>query len=411
MNLTVDLCAVPAAVSPNGKHNFVNPPSLGPTVIAVGVVLAAVSTVFAVGRLYVKRNKLDSADYFTLIACVANIALSGVTCTHQEHELKPPLFVFFLTNEHRYYRHYWDIPVCWYSGAYLRLTFVQTLLFCPTFFFAKGAIFLLYRQLFAVKTRFKAAVDAGLTITLLVYLSMVPLAVIYAAPRADSSWDGLLDKFIVNARFIALAGIVQSAVGTLIDFYMFFLPLPILLHLHIPLRQRLQLVAVFSTALLAVAASVASLVIKIEFLSSTDSAWLAALISVCSLIEASVAIIVGCMPACAHFLTPQRGASKCTLFNMKSLLSRLRLYLKLGSDLRGASANMNQSESNEQTHAPRRNQELPRRMKYYELTDTALLETQTTRRDDEHQQQPDQVSQTNSSPSIQVHVRTMEHMA
>lgn len=59
---TVDLCTIPAGVSPNGVYNFVNPPSLGVIVIAVGVVLGVVSTAFGVGRLYINRSKLHSAD-------------------------------------------------------------------------------------------------------------------------------------------------------------------------------------------------------------------------------------------------------------------------------------------------------------------------------------------------------------
>ncbi|KJZ77354.1 hypothetical protein HIM_03078 [Hirsutella minnesotensis 3608] len=378
MNSTVNLCAIPAGVSPTGIHNFVDPPSLGPAVLAVGVVLAVISTAFTIGRLYINRNKLHSADYFTFIACVTNVAYTGVICA-----------------QYRYYRHSWDIPVCWYTGNYLRLPFVQTVLFSPAFFFSKAAIFLLYRQLFAVGRRFKMAVHIGLGITFLLYLSNIPLAAIYAAPRIGHSWESLLETIAANSRSFALGGIVQSAVGTLMDFYMFFLPLPILIRLQMPLGRRLQLVGVFSTALLAVAASVVSLVFKIEILSSTDSAWLAALTSMCSLIETNVAIVVGCMPACAHLLTPPKGGS--TFF--KSLRSRL-----LGSSGRGVSSK--QSESSEK--APKLGTfgatQDPRRMKYYELTDTALLGTQTTRHDDALDQSP--ASKANSSRSI----RTTEHM-
>jgi hypothetical protein len=62
MASTIDLCDIPAGVSPNGIYNFVNPPSLGPAVVAVGVVLGVISTTFTIGRLFVNRNKLRSAD-------------------------------------------------------------------------------------------------------------------------------------------------------------------------------------------------------------------------------------------------------------------------------------------------------------------------------------------------------------
>lgn len=59
---TVDLCKVPAGKSPNGKYNFVDPPSLGPAIIAVGATLLAVSTAFTAVRLFLNRKKLRSAD-------------------------------------------------------------------------------------------------------------------------------------------------------------------------------------------------------------------------------------------------------------------------------------------------------------------------------------------------------------
>lgn len=152
--------------------------------------------------------------------------------------------------EHRSYRHQWDIPVCWYTGHTFKLLFVQTILFAPAFFFPKAAIFLLYRQLFAPKKGTRVAINIGLVITLLIYLSQIPLAAIYSAPRAGHSWNSLLLTIVNNSRPFALGGAIQSAIGTVMDFYIFFLPLPILIHLQMPVKRRVQLVCIFSTALL-----------------------------------------------------------------------------------------------------------------------------------------------------------------
>lgn len=152
--------------------------------------------------------------------------------------------------EHRYYRHVWDTPVCWYNASYLKLPFVQTMIFFPVFFFPKASIFLLYRQLFAVFDGFRKLIDFGILITFLLYVSNVPLAVVYAAPRPGHSWDSLLESLQVNSHPFALGGTIQSAIGTVLDFYIFFLPLPILSRLRMPSSQRWQLVGVFSTALL-----------------------------------------------------------------------------------------------------------------------------------------------------------------
>jgi hypothetical protein len=181
------------------------------------------------------------------------------------------------------------------------------MLFCPVFFFPKAAIFLLYRQLFAVGKRFRMAIDAGLLVTFLLYLSEIPLAVIYAAPRPGHSWDSLLVTLEANEHPFALGGTIQSVFGTVLDLYIFFLPLPTLYRLQMPSRRRWQLIGIFSTALLyvsrlsiqfnhllrklakltlglssGVGASVVSLVCKIKILSSKDSNWLAAITSMTS---------------------------------------------------------------------------------------------------------------------------------
>ncbi|KAI0168095.1 hypothetical protein BJ166DRAFT_577606 [Pestalotiopsis sp. NC0098] len=284
---TIDLCTYPAGKSPDGIYNFVDPPILGPAVVGVGVALGVVSTSIAAGRLYIDRKQWHPAGYFTLMACLTNIAYTSVICAM-----------------YPFHRHIWDIPVCWYTGAALKLPFAQTVLFAPALFFPKAAIMLLYRQLFAVQRRTRIAIDFGLLITLLVYFANIPLAAVYAAPRIGQSWASVLENLQANAHPFALAGVVGGAITTFLDFYIFLLPLPLLYRLQLPLRRRLQLVGIFSFAALGVGASIASLVCRIELAwYSTDSSWLAAITAMCSLIETNIAIIVGCMPAFAQIVT------------------------------------------------------------------------------------------------------------
>ncbi|KAI0868548.1 hypothetical protein GGS24DRAFT_207496 [Hypoxylon argillaceum] len=350
-----DLCQIPAGVSPNGVYNFNNPPSLGPAVVAVSVTLGVISTAFGVGRLYINRDKLHSADYFTIAAVLVNITFIGV-----------------ISSQFKYYRHSWDIPVCWYTGSYLKLPFVQTVLFAPAFFFPKAAIFLLYRQLFAIQKKTRIAINFGLLITLLVYLSNIPLAAVYAAPRPGHSWDSLLLTLQANSRPFALGGTIQSAIGTVLDFYIFFLPLPILFRLQIEKERRLQLIAIFSTALLGVAASIVSLVFKVRILSSTDSAWLAGASSLSSLIETNIAIIVGCMPAFAHVANNKMTGS--------SFFRTLRSRLLGKSGKSGHSKSDGSGSSGDKANRPALvtfgSNQTPRRKKYFELNDTTLLRSQ-----------------------------------
>ncbi|KAF2992885.1 hypothetical protein E8E14_000146 [Neopestalotiopsis sp. 37M] len=348
----LDLCTIPAGTSPDGVYNFVDPPSQGPAVIAVGVTLCAISTAAISVRLYVNRNSLRSADYFTLVACVINIAFTGIICA-----------------QHKFYRHQWDVPVCWYDGSVFKLTFAQTVIWSPAFFFPKAAILLLYQQLFAIQRTIRIAIYVGMVITFLVYLSNIPLAAVYLAPRVGQSWESLILTLETNKTPMTLGGVVQSTIATLIDFYIFILPLPIIARLQMPPAKRFGLIAVFSTALLGVGASIVSLVFKVQLLKSTDVGWLTAITSMASLIETNIAIIVGCMPSLPQFATHTIGGSSF----FKSLRSRLLGSTgqpskgKSDEDMSGPGGPMPTFGAIDQT---------PRRKDYYELTDSTLLKTQ-----------------------------------
>lgn len=59
---SVDLCTVPAGKSPDGQYNFKNPKTLGPTIIAIGVVLCTISVILVIGRIHINKRKLGAAD-------------------------------------------------------------------------------------------------------------------------------------------------------------------------------------------------------------------------------------------------------------------------------------------------------------------------------------------------------------
>ncbi|RWA11964.1 hypothetical protein EKO27_g3138 [Xylaria grammica] len=402
---STDLCAIPAAESPDGTYNFVNPESLGSAVVAVGVVLATISTVFGAGRLYVNRNSLHSADYFTLFAVATNIAFTGVICA-----------------QNKSFRHQWDTPVCFYGAATFKLSFAQTVLWSPVYFFAKAAILLLYRRLFAIQKSTHIAINFGILITFLVYFSNIPLASVYLAPRVGKSWDSLLITLQSNTVGFSIGGIVQTSIGTLIDLYIFILPIPILFHLNMSAKRRMQLAAVFSTALLGVAGSVVSLVFKVKLLQSADVGWITSIVNIArylatplvsplppprsvyaanktrniSLVETNIAIIVGCMPALAHVTSAGGWGSGF----FKSLRSRLLGTLRFSSKSRSREGT---TKDGGQDGAPSlvtfgRNQ-TPRRNNYYELTNNSLLKSQGDTMvgdaaEDHHEAQP------NSSTSL-----------
>lgn len=146
------------------------------------------------------------------------------------------------------FRHQWNIPVCWYTPSYFKILFVQECFFAPVYFTSKTAIFLLYRQLFAIKRWMRISVNIGILITFILYFLNIPLAAVYSAPRLGESWSIILTSH--GPEKMITWGIIMAAVSTLLDLYIFFLPIPNIVSLQMPLERRLQLVGVFATALM-----------------------------------------------------------------------------------------------------------------------------------------------------------------
>lgn len=119
---------------------------------------------------------------------------------------------------------------------------------CPTVFFAKCSIFLLLLQIFTIHEPMKIAIWIGIAFTTLLYWAGLPLSSYFNAPHVGETWQELL----YNGRPHRLTywAVVQGACSVVLDIYIFTLPLPLLAQLQMPRKRRLQLFAIFSTALM-----------------------------------------------------------------------------------------------------------------------------------------------------------------
>ncbi|KAK0710023.1 hypothetical protein B0T26DRAFT_652199, partial [Lasiosphaeria miniovina] len=282
----MDLCMLPAAIAPPGEtYNFENPESLAAATAALDILLLILTYLFAGARLWQNRHRWRMSDYMTMVSLAIYTGLTGI-----------------FMSLHQYNRHQWDVPLCWFNGHYMKTLYAEILLFGATQFFSKAAIFLLFRELFGISVTMRRAVWVGIAASFVVYVSFIPVASYFMAPKMGHTWDAL--PFEMESG-IALQswGIAIGASTVLLDIYIFFLPLPVLSHLNLTRSRRMRLIAVFCTALFGVAASVLALVYRVKlFLSSDDNTWGQALIAICNQVENSVAIIVGSGPAFSAFL-------------------------------------------------------------------------------------------------------------
>lgn len=117
----------------------------------------------------------------------------------------------------------------------------------PCIFFAKISIFLLYFQLFTVNKINRQLIYAGMLFTFLLYWTNVALEPYFCAPHAGQSWEISVGK---RCARLTTWGVVQGIMVVVLDLYIFILPIPIILNLRLPKKQKLSVLIVFMTAAL-----------------------------------------------------------------------------------------------------------------------------------------------------------------
>ncbi|OTA70054.1 hypothetical protein K449DRAFT_427565 [Hypoxylon sp. EC38] len=293
MNSSLDLCQIPAGPAPDGHSSFDNSATLAPVLIALTAITVAWGIIFTTTRFYINFRKLNWADYFNLIALLMSIAILGIEATLQQQLNEPPSFI-----ELKAARHIWDLPACFFNADYAKGIYIPAVLLQFGAFFAKASIFLLFRQLFEIRKPMRIAIWIRLVFNFLLYATGIAVATYYETPRVGESWLDTLDgRTLIPLRWWQ----IQSALTVVLDLYIFILPLPIIARLKLPIRQRIQVIAVFSLAIMGIGASIASLVERIEITYASDTTWISAILSLCSAVELNVAIIVSSAPAFSSY--------------------------------------------------------------------------------------------------------------
>lgn len=169
----------------------------------------------------------------------------------------------------KYFRHSWDVPLSWYTPEYVKarpwhplsrqtLTpgqqlAAQGILIGPVIFFSKEAIYLLYFDLFHVRKGMRISIIAGMIFTGLVYWTGFIIMSILCTAHIGESWDPLADAPLRRRCPKATYwGIGRGACAVLIDIHIFVLPIPPIVRLQLARKRKIQLLAVFMTALLCV---------------------------------------------------------------------------------------------------------------------------------------------------------------
>ncbi|KAF2031946.1 hypothetical protein EK21DRAFT_61952 [Setomelanomma holmii] len=208
-------------------------------------------------------------------------------------------------------RHIWDQKPEWHT-LYWKMGYTADLLFPAACSLTKISLCLTYFRLFPSRSDklFCYAMAAFVT---LYTVTCVFLSLFQCRP-IRSYWDLDVEQKCINMRATLVA---IAALNSFSDFLVYLWPTKPLWGLHLPVKQRLGLIFMFSVGLLVCVAGVLRMYYLEIFFESYDTLWNGSAVWLCMVLEMDIGIICGCLSGVKPVL-----ATVCPAFFSSSYRTR-----------------------------------------------------------------------------------------
>ncbi|CUS11174.1 unnamed protein product [Tuber aestivum] len=206
--------------------NYVDPETRGPMLIVVPAVLVVISFLIVVLRLYTRFVLIRSPgpDDWLIGASTVNRDLSS-WCTP-------------IATRYGWGLHIWDNRPEWYSDSRL-LSWLCQITFLVNSGLIKSSILLSYLRI-APNKCFRYSVYVSLFFVA-GYAVGVGVAIIFTCSPVHGYWDNTVKSKCVKDSVMLLTG---SIINTSSDFWVAFLPAPMLMRVWLPVRQKIILLTI-----------------------------------------------------------------------------------------------------------------------------------------------------------------------
>ena len=118
----------------------------------------------------------------------------------------------------------------------------------PSLFFAKTSLLLLYLRIFGPKKSTRYAIYVGLISAFPLHWLNIPIIAYYCAPSVGRSWS--ITGIGLKYKKSIILGLVQCSLNVVFDLFVFVLPIPVVMGLHMSTRRRIAVLSVFLTGIL-----------------------------------------------------------------------------------------------------------------------------------------------------------------
>ena len=223
---------IPAAAPPPGViSNFNDPVTLTQTIVAVSTIASVLTFLVLLARLYgtirITRS-VGPDDHACIIAFLFSIVYSSLVI-HTRH----------------YARHSWDLPLSDFTGGYFKIILVETFIGALGLLFSKLSILLLLLRLFSPNRWTRRLVIIGMCWATVVTATSIIIAGALCAPRPRESFASL--SLLSRCQRQKTWAVIQGASNVLLDFYILYLPLPLIWGLNLSMKRKLGVTGIFMT--------------------------------------------------------------------------------------------------------------------------------------------------------------------
>ncbi|OCK77601.1 integral membrane protein [Lepidopterella palustris CBS 459.81] len=190
----------------------------------------------------------------------------------------------------------WEVPKSQIE-SFGKTVYVTMVLYGPCAFFIKTSILIFLTRVFAPYQRAVMGIYIFIGFMLGYYLPVIVIKAMICRP-VEVFWDADIKGQCFNQRALILA---DSCISVLSDLIIFALPLPLASDLHMPLKKKLRVAAVFSAGGLACVASVIRLVDIVHNGTSPNQTLIFMRVNLWGIAEVNIGLICACLPVLPAF--------------------------------------------------------------------------------------------------------------
>ncbi|KAI9687194.1 MAG: hypothetical protein M1820_010498 [Bogoriella megaspora] len=289
----MDLNDKPALPAPEGLNpNFIDPPTLMPTVIVTCTVVLALVTAFVCARLFIKSYIIGEhhiEDYLSYLAWAGIVTYIGV--------------LIYIEN-YGFARHQWDISVAMFEHIMYYLNVVYCI-YGPTTMAAKLSVLFQIKRIFAAvrKDVVYWVVVFSIVLNFFFYTGLFLSYVFQCWPR-PKIWNPTVPGKCVSSTKSNLAAGILNLIS---DVEALLLPAWAIWHLKMPIKKKLAAYTVFGVGSIACAIGVAGIYFRVLLLEKSDFTWICTKAAMLVISEMAVVTIVGCFPSLPRLYHYLRG--------------------------------------------------------------------------------------------------------